>query len=785
MTKVLLKLTFIFIVIPALPVVVARAHPMGNFSISHYTALRVEPDGVHIRYRIDIAEIPTFQEMSSLDANGDKTISAAERQAYLSRKIEELTRGQSLLINGRPIIMSVISSDLHTRPGAGDLPTLLITIDYRAPLGGWQDRNQIEYADNNYPERAGWREIIAVGSDDYPLIDSSVPARDRSSELTAYPTNALIAPPQDSRARLSFRDPRSAIRHPPSSKAGVGDPPSAIHHPPLNSPPSAIRHPQSTGTPRDRFTQLITAKELSANVLLFSLLVAFMLGGVHAMSPGHGKTVVAAYLVGSRGKARHAFLLGAVVTLTHTAGVFALGSVALFASKYILPEQLYPWLGFVSGLTIVGIGAWQFVKRYTHLRSHDPAHDHDHHGHDHAHDHHHESTHDPHHSHDTHAPDSHSTSDQRPATGDHHHHGHSHHIDKITPGNLIALGVSGGLVPCPSALVVLLSAITLHRIGVGLILIVAFSFGLASVLIGIGLLMLYARQFVERFRWEGGLIRQLPLFSSVVISLLGFVIAVQALVSGGVLQLNFSMPEIGPDAALVSALGLGFVLGLKHALDADHIVAVSTIVSQHQSLWRSSLIGTFWGVGHTMSLLLVGLIVISLRLTIPERIALSLEFVVAVMLIVLGANLLRQCFQLNLHDHPHPHRHGHVTEQHTHLHVHIPGAHHHEGHSAFKNMKRPLVVGMIHGLAGSAALMLLVLTTIPSPLLGLAYIGVFGIGSVVGMLMMSSVISLPFVWTARRFSRLNQGIKVTAAVFSTAFGLFLAWHIGFVQGLFR
>ncbi|MBI3950527.1 MAG: hypothetical protein HY314_08745, partial [Acidobacteria bacterium] len=630
------KFILILLAVLALPIAVALAHPMGNFSISHYTGLRVERDELRIRYRIDIAEIPTFQEMTSLDTNGDKAISAAEREIYLARKVEELTRGQSLLIDGQPTIMSVVSSDLAVRPGAGDLPTLLITINYRVPvalapypsgarLAAGQDRRQVEYVDNNYPERTGWREIIAASGGTRLLIDSTVPTTDRSGELTAYPTDATVAPPQISRARLvlGFRNADFGMRNE------------------IDNPQSAIRNPQLPGTPRDRFTQLITAKELSVSVLLFSLLVAFMLGGVHAMSPGHGKTVVAAYLVGSRGTAKHAFLLGAVVTLTHTAGVFALGFVALFASKYILPEQLYPWLGFASGMTIVGIGIWQFVKRYAQLQHHG----HDHH-HDHAHDHHHSHGHD---DHQTPEHETHSTSDQRLATSDHNHHGHSHHMpDKITPGNLIALGVSGGLVPCPSALVVLLSAITLHRIGFGLILIVAFSVGLASVLIGIGLMMLYARRFVERFRWEGRLIRRLPVFSSVIIAVLGFVIAVQALVSGGIVQFNISLPTIQADAALMSALGLGFVLGLKHALDADHIVAVSTIVSEHQSLARSSLIGTFWGIGHTASLLLVGLAVIGLRMTIPERVALSLEFAVAVMLIVLGANLVRKSIQFGL-----------------------------------------------------------------------------------------------------------------------------------------
>jgi ABC-type nickel/cobalt efflux system permease component RcnA len=571
--------------------------------------------------------------------------------------------------------------------------------------------------------------------------------------------------------------------------------------------------PQSRG---DRLTELITTETLSPNVILLSLLVAFLLGSFHALTPGHGKTVVAAYLVGSRGTARHAFFLGTVVTLTHTVGVFALGLVALFASEYILPEQLYPWLGFASGLTIVAIGVSLFVKRLrsrsvvsgplsvakttddgrrtTDFRHHNGSdHDHSHHGHSHHHD----------------GPDH-----------DHSHHGHSHRIERITWGNLLALGVSGGIVPCPSALVVLLSAITLHRIGFGLILIVAFSLGLASVLIAIGLLMLYARRFMDRFSFEGGIVKRLPIFSAAIISVLGLVIAVKSLVDGRLVSLNLDFGEIHLLPALWGALALGFVLGLKHALDADHVAAVSTIVSEHQSLSKSSLVGTFWGIGHTGSLLLVGLAVIVFRLTIPESIALSLEFVVAVMLVVLGANILRKSFGLQLHKHTHSHKASaekgsaadcrlqisdcglksdanpqsnarrslfggrNPQSDHAHLHLHLSGAHHHERHQMLKIARRPLLVGMVHGLAGSAALVLLVLTTIPSVVGGLLYILAFGLGSIAGMLVMSSLISVPFVFSARSSFRLNHGVRVAAGLFSVVFGLFLAWRIGVVERLF-
>jgi sulfite exporter TauE/SafE len=235
------------------------------------------------------------------------------------------------------------------------------------------------------------------------------------------------------------------------------------------------------------------------------------------------------------------------------------------------------------------------------------------------------------------------------------------------------------------------------------------------------------------------------------------------------------------DSSLYAAFGLGVILGIKHALDADHLIAVSTIVSEHKNLKWASLIGAFWGLGHTATLFVVGLLVIGLRVTISPRVALGLEFAVAVMLVVLGGNLLWRAFGA---EKVHLHTHTHNPETHTHFHAHgSPGQDHSHTHP-FKSMRKPFLVGMVHGLAGSAALMLLVLTTIPSPLAGLAYIVIFGFGSVGGMLVLSSLIGLPFILTAQRFNLLNRWIRVLAAVASIAFGLFLGWEIGFEQGLF-
>ena len=251
--------------------------------------------------------------------------------------------------------------------------------------------------------------------------------------------------------------------------------------------------------------------------------VAVGLGAFHALEPGHGKTVVAAYLVGSRGTAWHALMLGLIVTVTHTAGVYVLGAVTLFASHYIVPERLYPWLGVTSGLIIAGLGLSLFLRRYA---GSDHAHSHAHaHGHSHTHDHHHDHAHD----HEV----------EHPHTHDHHTHHHQHPPSTVSLRELLALGVTGGIVPCPAALVVLLSALSLNRVGFGLLLIVAFSIGLAAVLIAIGILMVYAHRLMARFQGDGVLItRWLPLTSAAAMTGFGMAIAVQALVSANILRIQ-------------------------------------------------------------------------------------------------------------------------------------------------------------------------------------------------------------------------------------------------------
>ena len=229
------------------------------------------------------------------------------------------------------------------------------------------------------------------------------------------------------------------------------------------------------------------------------------------------------------------------------------------------------------------------------------------------------------------------------------------------------------------------------------------------------------------------------------------------------------------DSSISVILATGFIYGLQHALDPDHLVAVSTIVSEHKSVSRSSLVGTFWGVGHTSSLLLVSLIVLLLRVSIPDNISRWMEAPVALMLIALGVTtIIRAVRERGLRIHTHTHSHD-ESSAHTHLHIHLEEEHVHQ-HRYFKVGKRPFVVGLVHGVAGSAALTLLVLVKIPSVALGLIYIGVFGIGSIGGMLLMSGLIGLPFALT-RRYEFLNGGIRLVAGAISILYGLVLAWKL--------
>jgi nickel/cobalt transporter (NicO) family protein len=536
--------------------------------------------------------------------------------------VETLGDALTLELDGRRLALRVESSDLIFPPGAGGLPTLKIGVVYRASLPPAEPSAALvlTYRDANYPGRAGWKEIVASAAPGLTLVESTAPERDRSGELTDYPTDPAESPPQALEAQVVFArvdTPTSVARlgpapaNPsdgPSPPARVGsvtprggraETASAV---PTTRGTTRAASPESLdagseglnaqtagpgraddtaapavpqaldlaanarSTPRDAFTALIAGPSLGPSMVLFALAVAASLGAFHALEPGHGKTVVAAYLVGSRGTAGHALLLGLVVTASHTVGVYLLGAVTLYASRHVVPERLYPWLGAASGLLIAVLGVSLLWRRLAspiapgHGHAHAPADGpHTHRSSEHA-----EAQargladgHDAEHTHalahglglshdathaETHARSlapghdaTHAETHARSLAPGHDHGHHHHHMPEgpVSLRALVALGVSGGIVPCPAALVVLLSAVAMGRVGFGLLLIVAFSVGLAAVLIAIGLLVVYARHLAARFGRIGAddpLVRRwLPITSAAVITGSGVVITVQAL----------------------------------------------------------------------------------------------------------------------------------------------------------------------------------------------------------------------------------------------------------------
>jgi ABC-type nickel/cobalt efflux system permease component RcnA len=414
----------------------AAAHPLGNFTINRFSRVEVSGHRVYVRYVLDLAEIPTFQA------------GHIDTRAYARR----IARSAQLVVNGKTARLVPVGTALAHPPGAAGLRTTRLEVILAGPaLSG---KVSVSYQDNNYKDRIGWKEIV-IG----PKAHST------SDELRAYPKNLLQSP-------LDITSVRTQLA--PTSGPDV---------PPTLSSGKTLEAPDRVADAG--FSSLIGRDHLSVFVILASLAAAFFWGMAHALSPGHGKTIVAAYLVGQRGTPWHAAALGAIVTATHTIGVFALGLVTLALSAFIVPEQLYPWLNLVSGVLVVAIGATVFRSRFRH-RGH---------------------THDDHHSH---------ASEPGPEKGP-------------SRQSLVAVGITGGLLPCPSALVVLLAAISLHRVAFGMLLIVAFSAGLALSITGIGLVAVYAKQIFKRASFEGRLVRLLPAASALVILAAGLAMTVRAL----------------------------------------------------------------------------------------------------------------------------------------------------------------------------------------------------------------------------------------------------------------
>jgi len=456
----------------------ALAHPMGNFSVSHYTRFDVRPGGADLTYVLDLAEIPTFELLQTWNLAAGNRTAIQSRASDLGR---EWLSGLSLAVDGRQVRPRFRIATAQVTDGAAGTAVLRVTVEAFLPVRG----AKVQYEDRNYAGRAGWKEIVVVPHGGATLTASSANAQDRSNALRNYPADATSAPPQDTSTSFEWSEPVQSTKTAPAPKTPAAAPQAA---PAPSFSEQQQRKAMGTVVRGDFLSRMLGGREITLGMILIGLCVAFGLGAIHALSPGHGKTIVAAYLVGSRGTIKHALFLGGMVTFTHTISVFALGLCMLFFQRYVVPEKVIPALGVLSGLSIVAIGAMLLYQRAKRLTEHHHHHDHDH---------------------------------------DHHHHDHQHHHShvpegKITLAGLIALGASGGLVPCPSALVLLLSAIALGRTALGLVLLLAFSAGLALVLMAIGAVVLYARNLLpERTAVSARVFRYVPVFSAAVVMVLG------------------------------------------------------------------------------------------------------------------------------------------------------------------------------------------------------------------------------------------------------------------------
>ncbi|MEP7378989.1 MAG: hypothetical protein ABI725_05435 [Chloroflexota bacterium] len=493
------------------------AHPLGNTSVNLYERIEIDAQEISVKFILDVSEIPALRERSFSDTNDDGLVDNEEATAYLDGFWGYLEPLLQLSADGRPAQLHRVGQELTFPLGQGGLLLMRVVFELRAAqpaqtTGAIVAGTLTETAFQGVP---GWHEIIVLGGAGVALLDSSVPDSDVTNELTAYPPDMLTNP-------LSVREASFQYRV---------DQPSAT--PPAATAPPATSGPQPTASgtglrPLDPMVALL-GQRLDLKSSLFGLVLATVLGAVHALTPGHGKTLVAAYLVGSRANIRHGFWLGGTVAVTHTAGIFVLGMATLAFTELIVPERIVSWLSVATGLLIAALGA-VFVWRAQHLRvdfSPAPAgrakssaaarrrsgHRHDSAGgHGHKHD--------------------------RDIEHDHaHEHSHEHEQDatpQLQRRDVAILGIVGGLVPSGSALILLLSSIALNEVFYGLLLIIAFGLGMAAVLIGIttGIVLMRRTPVIGWERWRDPRLRALalwlPTISGLIVVALGVYLTLDA-----------------------------------------------------------------------------------------------------------------------------------------------------------------------------------------------------------------------------------------------------------------
>lgn len=413
---------------------VASAHPLGNYTVNRAVIVRLAPAEVALRYVVDMAEIPAFGELQAMDTNADGHTDAAEMGTYAGATCEASRRALTVQLDGAAAEVRLRATPQLSFPaGAGGLQTLRLVCSFGVQLPAGGTARTIHVADTTNDGHVGWHEVIIAAAPGVSVVHSDAPAKSRSEELTRYPIDSLQSPPDIRAGSATFQVATGA-----RGSGSVMDPAAPLARASANDPLAAL-----VGGP------------LSPLPVVLGILLAAGLGAAHAVSPGHGKTLVAAYLIGSQGSRRHAATLGLTVAVTHTAGVFLLGAVTLLAGQFLVPERVIGWLTIGSGFLVVLLGAGLVLRAVRGSRT-GPDHPHAHnHGHDHAHQH-------PHPLPIAHA-----------------------HAAELRARNVVALGLAGGMVPSASALIVLLVGITTGRLAFGLILIVAFGVGMSLVLGGL------------------------------------------------------------------------------------------------------------------------------------------------------------------------------------------------------------------------------------------------------------------------------------------------------------
>lgn len=535
----------------------ASAHPLGNFTINTYDGIVVTPNEVRVQYVLDMAEIPTFQLGRTLDSNGDGDRTAAELAAFARAEATTIVADVHVTANGRPVSLAVRSASASLRPGQAGLQTLRLEALFAGPIPG---SGSLALSDETYADHVGWHEVTAVGAEGATLTASDVPTKSVSDELLRYPQRLLASPLHVTTAHLEFE--------PGTSGAAPGAPGAGGEQ--------GSQDEARPGVTGGAFAKLATWTGLSLPALLLALLLAAAFGAAHALLPGHGKTLIAAYLVGQGGRLTQAAQVGAAVAFMHSASVLALG-LAILGLQVVAPDRIYPWVTLATGVLVVAMGAALAVTRVREARRGTAGHGH-HHSHSHGHEHVHlerqaeavapamarmpalagvgasrggpalfapsldEPGHMPDapaggigqalgadHDSDAHHSDAH---DHGPDGHDHGSNGHHDHgsnadasarpdLDRpLSRKGLSGLAVAGGILPSPTAIVVLLATFSAHRMGFGLALIVSFSLGMAGALVGVGFVALRARSAVSR-RLSGRLLWALPVATAIVIAGVG------------------------------------------------------------------------------------------------------------------------------------------------------------------------------------------------------------------------------------------------------------------------